>query len=109
MGECLRGFLRQVVPDAARDGPVRVRARELRRVGAGFRMGRAVGITFEGDRRHGDDRALGQLLFEIVVLCLALGQAKAPAVVVDHDADVIRVVKGRGAPVERRIVEVPLG
>jgi hypothetical protein len=82
---------------------------ELRRVGAGFRMGRAVGITFEGDRRHGDDRALGQLLFEIVVLCLALGQAEAPAVVVDHDADVIRVVKGRGAPVERRIVEVPLG
>src|SRR2546421_10650218 len=68
LGECLRSLLRQVVPDAAGDGPVRVRARELRRVGAGFRMGCAVGVTFEGDRRHGDVRAPGQVLFEVVVL-----------------------------------------
>jgi hypothetical protein len=26
----------------------------------------------------------------------------------DHDADMIRVVEGRGAAIERRIIEVPL-
>lgn len=56
-----------------------------------------------------DMRGGGCLEGEIVVLRLARGQADPPAVVVDHDGDVIGVFEGRGAPVERRIVEVPFG
>src|SRR5690348_13346693 len=94
LGEVLRGFLRQVVPDAARDGPVLVLARELVPVGGGLGVGCAVGVPFEGDRRDGDDRAGGEPPFEIVVAFLAVGQAEPPAVVVDHDGDVVGVVEG---------------
>src|SRR5207248_9023075 len=81
LGERLRGFLRQVVPDAARDGAVFVFARELCLVGGGLGVRCAVGVTFEGDRRNGDDRARGELAFEIVILFFAVGQAVPPAVV----------------------------
>src|SRR5580700_10499158 len=54
-GKGARGFLRQIVPDAARDGPVRIFAGELLGVGAGLRMRRAVGVAFHGDGGHGDD------------------------------------------------------
>ena len=86
-------LLRQVVPDAARERPVRVPARELLGVGEG-RDGRAVGIAFQRDRGHIDRRRDGEPLLQFVVLRLALGQAQAPAVVVDHDGDVVRIVEG---------------
>src|SRR4051794_22030923 len=108
-GEGLRRLLRQVVADAAGDGPVRVRARELPRVGAGVRMRRAVGVAFEADRRDVDDGGLGQAALQRVVLRLAVAQADPPAVVVDHDRHVIRVVERGGAALERGVVEVPLG
>src|SRR5215207_9807846 len=38
-----------------------------------------------------------------------LGQAWPPAVIVDHDIDVIRVVEGRRAAIERSVVELPFG
>ena len=38
----------------------------------------------------------------------AVGQPEPPAVVVDHDRDVVRVVERRRAALERRVVEVPL-
>ena len=50
----------------------------------------------------------GKPLLQIVILRLAFGQAEPPAVIVDHDADVIRVVEGRGAAIERGVIEVPL-
>ena len=50
----------------------------------------------------------GEPLFQIVIFRLAFGQAEPPAVIVDHDGDVIRVVEGRRAAIERGIVEVPL-
>ena len=77
-------------------------------VGTRFRMGRAVGVTLERDRGHGDDGALGEPLLELVVLGLAVGQPEPPAVVVDHDRDVIGVVERRRAAVEGGVVEVPL-
>jgi hypothetical protein len=70
-------------------------------------MGCAVGVPFEGDRRNGDDRAQGELPFEIVVAFLAVGQAEPPAVIVDHDTDMVGVAEGRRAPVEIRVSEVP--
>src|SRR5262252_7136847 len=96
--EGFRSLLRQVVPDAARDGAMRVPARELRRVGAGSGMGRAIGVAFEGDGGHGDDGSGGELPFQIVVTWFAVGHAEPPSVVVDHDGHVVWVVEGRGAP-----------
>lgn len=46
-GQALRGFLRQIVPDAALDNAVRIFARELLCIGTWVRMRRTVGITFE--------------------------------------------------------------
>jgi hypothetical protein len=70
-------------------------------------MGRTVRIAFKGDRRHGNDRAAGELPLQIVILCLALCEADAPTIVVDHNADMISIVEGCGAPIERRVVESP--
>src|SRR6185369_8065276 len=70
--ECLRRFLRQIVPDTARDGPMRILARELLGIGAWVQVRRAIGIAFHRNGGHGNDQALGQLLFEIVVSGLAL-------------------------------------
>src|SRR4051794_3651261 len=107
-GEGFRSLLRQVVPDAALDGAVLIRAGESPGVGARVRMRGAVGVTFQGDRRHRDDRGTRQPLLQGVVLRIPVGQSQAPSVVVDHDLDVVRVVEGGRAAGEGGIVEVPL-
>ena len=33
----------------------------------------AVGVTFEGDGRHSDHRPVGELLFQLLVVGLAVG------------------------------------
>src|SRR5437763_21731 len=104
----LRGFLRQIVPDAAADGPVRIFARKFPGIGTGVQMRRTVGITFEGDGGHGDDRGLGKPLVEIGILRLAFNQCEAPSIIMDHDADMIRIVERRRTAIERRIIEIPL-
>src|SRR3974377_676622 len=107
-GKILWGFLRQVVPDAAGDRPVRVLPGELLGIGTRIRVRGAVGITFQGNRRHGNNRTFGKPIFQLVVFRLAFGQTETPAIIVDHDADVIRVIeRGRGA-IERGVVEFPL-
>ncbi len=55
-------------------------------------MGRTVGIPFKGDGRHSDDRACGKPLFQSVIFRLTFRQTETPAVVMDDDGDVIRVV-----------------
>ena len=67
----------------------------------------AIGIPFHSNGRHGDDRTFGKPLFQLVELRLAFSQSEPPAVIVDHDADVVRVVEGRRAAIERGIIEVP--
>ena len=59
-GKGPRRFLGQIVPDAARDHPVRIWARKLLGIRTGVRVRRPIGITFQGDGGHGDDRPLGQ-------------------------------------------------
>src|SRR3954447_15553644 len=108
IGERLRGLLREVVADAALDGSVGVAARELPGVGARVRVRRPVGVALEGDRRHRDNGPLGEAFLELAVLRFAFGEPEPPAVVVDHDLDVIRVVERRRAAIERRVVETPL-
>ena len=93
--------------NAARDGPVRILANELRCMRCRVRMGCAVRVAFKGDRGYSDERTLRQPLFQIVVFRLACGQALPPAVVVDHDTDIVRVVEGCRGAIERRVVERP--
>src|SRR5262249_38600227 len=50
---------------------------------------------------------LREPLFQIFVLGLAVRKRKPPAVIVDHDGDVIRIVERRRAALESGIVEVP--
>ena len=71
-------------------------------------MRRAVGVAFERDRGHRDHRPRGELLLELGVLGFAVGEPEPPAVVVDHDRDVVGVVEGRCAALEGGVVEVPL-
>src|SRR6185436_9481161 len=89
-GEDLRGFLRQIVTNAAFDEPMRVLACEPVGVGRALRVRRSIGVALERDRGHMDDRARAQSLLQLVELRLARGQAESPAIVVDHDADVVR-------------------
>ena len=109
LSEGLRCFLRQVVPNATLDEPVLVPAREFVRVRAGFQVRCAIGITFERNSRDGDDGALRERLFKLGIFRLTLSQAEPPAVIVDDDVDVIRIIEGRGAAVERGVVKLPLG
>ena len=71
-------------------------------------MRRAVGIAFERNGRHGYDRKCSETLLQLGVLRLAVGEAEAPAVIVDDDVDVIGIVEGRGAAVEGGVIELPL-
>src|SRR2546421_8378312 len=59
LGEGLRRFLGQIVPDAVLDGPVRILAREFGAVGCGVWMGCAIGIALKGDGGHRDHWSLG--------------------------------------------------
>src|SRR5277367_6688597 len=66
-GEGVRSLLRQIVPDAALDEPMRVFARELLGVGTRVRVSRAIGVGFESDRGHGDGRTFGEPVFQVVI------------------------------------------
>ncbi|KAG1252906.1 hypothetical protein G6F68_011573 [Rhizopus microsporus] len=83
----------QVVADAAGDVAVLVFAAKLLGVAGGGRMRGAVGVAFQGDRRHRDLRCGRQAFFQFVVLRFAFCQGQAPAVVVHHDRHVVRVVE----------------
>src|ERR687893_1317647 len=82
-GKGLRGFLRQVVPDAALDKPVLVPAREFLRVGTRVRVRCAIRITFEGNGGHRDHREFGKPPFQLGVFRLAFGQTEPPSIVMD--------------------------
>ncbi len=94
--------------DAAFDESVRVLAPEFLGIGCGVRMRCAVYITFKGDCGHVDDRSVGEPLFQIVIFRLTFSQAEPPAVIMNHDVDMIRVVEGRRAAIECGIIEIPL-
>src|SRR5713226_3829016 len=106
-GEGLRGFLRQIVPDAALDDPVRIFTREFLGIGTGVWMRRTIGITFKGNGGHGYDRTSGKPLLQIVIFRLAFSQCESPAIIMDHDADVIRIVEGRCTAIEGCVIEIP--
>ena len=92
-GERLRRLLRQVVTDPPTHVAMNVFAGELRGIGSRRRMRRAVGVPFERDRRYGDDRSNSKPTLEGVIGRLPLSEAEAPAIVVNDNADVIRIVE----------------
>ena len=96
------------MPDAARDDPVRIAAREFPGIGTGVQVRCPIGIAFKRHCGHGDVRTFGEPLFQIVILRLAFSQSEPPAIIMDHDADMIRIVKGRRAALEGGIIEVPV-
>ena len=70
-------------------------------------MRRSIGIPFQRDGRDCDRRAGCKSILQRVVIRLAFGKSEAPAVVVDHDTDVIRIVERGCTTFERCLVEVP--
>src|SRR5580704_4491869 len=79
LGEGLRGFLRQIVPNAAGDEAVVIFPREPRAVRRLGRMRRTVRVAFHGNRGHSDRGKCGQPLFQVIILSLAIGLAKPGA------------------------------
>ena len=71
LGKGPRRFLRQIVPDAAFDKPVRIFAREFFGIRTGLRMRRTIGITFKSNGGHSDDGSFGKPLFQLVIFRLA--------------------------------------
>src|SRR6266566_1273902 len=108
LGEGLRCFLRQIVPDTARDDPMLIFAREFAGIDTGVRVWCPISIAFQRHGGHGDGRSLGESLFQLVIFRLAISQSQPPAIIMDHDADMIRIVEGCCAALKRGIVEVPL-
>src|SRR5918995_1908562 len=108
LGKVPWSFLREVVPDAAGDVPVLVLAGKPLCIGTGIGVRSAIRIALECNGRHLNGGEFGEPLFELVVLRLALSESEPPTVVMDDDADVIRVVEGRRAAIERGVIEVPL-
>ena len=70
-------------------------------------MRRAIGVAFHCDRRNGDDRRSSEPFLQSVIFRLAFRQSEAPAIIVNHDGDVIGIVERRRGAIECRIVEVP--
>lgn len=68
-----------------------------------------IGVAFESNCWHSDDRGFGKPLFEIVVFWFAFSQGESLAVIMNCDADVIGVVKSRCVAIERGIIEITFG
>src|SRR6185295_7859378 len=107
LGKSLRSLLRQIVSDAARNGPVLVSGGEFLRVGTRVRVRGTIGISLKRNRGNTDDRGLSELLFDVVELRLALGETEPPTVVVNDNVYMIRVLEGRRRAIEGGIVEFP--
>src|SRR5208337_1109079 len=89
------------------DEPVLVSPGEFLRIRTGLRMRCTIGIAFEGDGGDADGGTRGKPFLQFVIFLLAFRQAKPPAVIVNDDGNVVRVVESRCAAIEGGIVEVP--
>ena len=109
LGKSLGRFLRQVVPDAVLDQPVFILAGELVGIGAGLQARRAIGISLHRDGRHGDNREFGKALFQGVKLRPPYARTQPPTVIVNRDGNMIWIIEGGRAAIERGIIELHFG
>jgi len=105
----LRGFLRQIMPNAAWGDSMLIGVRELVAIGAADGVWRAIGVTFQRNGRRSDDRGGGKPLFQLGVARLTFSLFQPPAVMVNHDADMVRVVEGGRTALKDRVGKVPFG
>ena len=96
------------MPNAAGNRPVLIFAGEFLRIRTRLWMRRSVGITLKSNRGYRDYRTRGQPRFQLVIFRLTFSQTKAPSVIVDHDGNVVRILKGSCAATERGMIEIPL-
>ena len=94
--------------DAALDRPVLIRTGEFGCVGRRKRVRRAIRVALQRDGWHGNPRSHRQSLLDGIEATLALGEAEPPAVIVDDDRDMVRIVESCRRAGERRVVERPL-
>jgi hypothetical protein len=90
----LRRLLRQVVAGTF-DQVMRIRPRELSRIGSTVWMRRTIGVALKRDTRHCDYRTGGESPLQVVILRFAISKIDAPTLVMNHDIDVIWIGKGR--------------
>ncbi len=108
LGEIVRRLLGLVVSHAALDQSVLVFARALPGIRRRrFQMRCAVRVALHGDRRDVDDWRLRRPLLLRVILPLAVSETDPPAIVVDDDVDMVSIVDGLRAAIERRGIEIP--
>ncbi|GHK01732.1 hypothetical protein SY2F82_35290 [Streptomyces sp. Y2F8-2] len=106
-GERLGSLLRDVVTDALQRA-VDVRSGELAAVGrAVVRRGEGGQRTVERDGGHVDGWTFGKPRLEVLVARVARCEPEPPAVIVDDDVNVVRVVERLGGAVEDGVAEVP--
>src|SRR4051812_20330915 len=109
LGKGGRSLLGQIVPDATLHEAVQIFAGEFFGISGRVRMRRPILVAFEGDGRYTDLRCGRQFCFQLVQAWIALGKAKAPSIVMDHDIDVIWIIERRRARGERRVIKLPFG
>jgi len=84
-------------------------ASESCRAGAAVGCGcHAVSGAVECDRGHGDRRQHRRFALLFGIMGIAVGQAEAMAIAVDHHVDIVGVVMCDGSPLEAGVVELPV-
>src|SRR6516164_738817 len=107
LGKGLRGFLWQIVTHPTIDRAVRIISRKFLGVSGGFGVWCTIGIAFERDGGYRDVGPCRQVLLQILVPGLALGKSQPPAIIVNDDGDMIRIVESGRTALERSLIEVP--
>ena len=70
-------------------------------------MGGTIGIALKRDRGHADHRRLGKAFLQVVVFWFAFRQSETPAIIVNDDVHMIRIVERPCGAIERCIVKLP--
>src|SRR5262249_15280150 len=69
-----------------------ISARKFLGVGTRLLVWGAIGITFQGDGRH-HGREFGTPFLQVVIFGATSGESESPAIVMNHDCDMIRLSK----------------
>src|SRR6187402_1208946 len=87
----LRRLLWHVMPDAVED-LMGIFTRKFAGICLPVGIG-AVKVTADGDGGHRDDRAFTELVLQYIILRIAFRQAETPAVIMDHDGRMVRIIE----------------